>query len=336
MSDTAQATQVARPSFITTADERLARAPKTNMVITGASDAGKTTLARTLPPEETLFVDLEAGTKALADWRGDVIDVRQVATKLGVHPWELARALACVMCGPDPAADPNDVANPYSKVNYDNYCTAVGGPDAFAKYKYVFWDSVTVAARHCFGWCQTQPEAFSDRTGKPDTRGAYGLHGRELVRWLTTIQHIKDKSTIVVCILNQETDDLRRVTYTLQIDGGKAKAELPGIFDNIATLSRFKTTDGVEYRALVCQGANEWGYPAKDRSGALDVLEPPDLLHIIKKSSTGPRLNDLARTVPADFTAESVTRRQDGPPGDAAEGITPTGTGAFNPNKTAA
>lgn len=307
------------PLKITTADERLAAPPKTNIVITGASDAGKTTLARTLPASETLFIDLEAGTKALADWRGDVIKVREEAAAMGVHPWQLARALACVMCGPDPAE--TDPAQPYSEAMYQQYCQAIGGPDHFAKYKYVFWDSATVAARHCFSWCQTQPEAFSEKTGRPDTRGAYGLHGRELVRWFTTIQHIQDKSTIIVAILNAETDDLRRTTYSLQIDGGKAKAELPGIFDNIMTLAKFETEDGKPYRALVCNGINQWGYLAKDRSGALDVMEPADLMHVIKKSSTGPRLTELARDLPS----EKPTPMGERPP-----------SGGFNPNNQAA
>lgn len=311
-------------SLITTADERLARPAKTNLVVTGPSGAGKTTLARTLDPATTLFVDLEAGTLALGDWKGDTLDVRQVATRLGVHPWQLARALACVMCGPDPAADPNDGNNAYSKVNYDAYCQALGGPEAFAKYKTVFWDSATVAARHCFAWCQTQPEAFSEKTGKPDTRGAYGLHGRELVRWFTTIQHIPDKSTIVAAILNQEVDDLRRVTYSLQIDGGKAKAELPGIFDNIATLTIFENSDGKQYRALVCTTMNDWGYLAKDRSGALSMVEPPDLAALIAKTASGKRADVLVREVPQDFQPQA--RGVAEAPAPAASG------GAFNPN----
>jgi len=302
-----------RISLITTADERLAQPARINMVITGKSDAGKTTLARTLPAESTLVIDLEAGTKALADWRGDVLKVREKAAALHVHPWELARALACIMCGPDPAADPEDQANPYSKINYLNYCAVLGGPEDFAKYKAVFWDSVTVAARHCFSWCGTQPEAFSEKTGKPNNLGRYGLHGQELVRWLTTVQHIPDKSTIIVCILNEETDELRNTTYSLQIDGGKAKTELPGIFDNIMTLTIMKDETGADVRALVCTGINPWGYPAKDRSGALDTIEPPDLMHIIQKSSTGPRKGALVRSVPKDFQ--------------------PVANGGFNPNK---
>lgn len=281
---------------ITSADERLARIPKTNMFIAGPSGIGKTTLARTLDPAITLFIDLEAGTSALADWGGDVLDVRKQATDLGVHPWELARAIACVMCGPDPAA--TDPADPYSQASFAAYCEALGGANVFDKYKHTFWDSATVAGRHSFGWCQVQPEAISEKTGKPDTRGAYGLHGREMVKWLTTIQHIQDKSTIVLCILNTEIDDLRRVTYSLQIDGGKAAKELPGIFDNVMTLASFETEEKVEYRALVCQNPNQWGYPAKDRSGKLDLLEPPDLTHIINKAAAGKRQGELVRSMP--------------------------------------
>lgn len=320
-------------SLITTADERLARPPKTNIVVTGKSGVGKTTLARTLDPETTLFVDLEAGTKALADWRGDILDVRKAATAFGVHPWYLARALASVMCGPDPAADPGDMNNPYSKASFDLYSQHLGGQEAFAKYKTVFWDGATVAARHCFSWCQTQPEAFSERTGKPDTRAAYGLHGREMVRWLTTIQHIPDKSTIIAAILNEEVDDLRRVTYSLQIDGGKTKAELPGIFDNIMTLATFQNTDGKEYRALVCTSINEWGFLAKDRSGALAMVEPPDLAHIIKKSSAGPRLGELVNSVPEGFAPEKPKAPE--APTATELGVPPAAApaGGFNPNK---
>jgi hypothetical protein len=286
------------PLKIITADERLAAPPKTNIAVFGPSGIGKTTLARTLDPKTTLFVDMEAGTLALSDWGGDVLDIRAQATQLGVHPWQLERAIACVMCGPDPAADPADLGNPYSKANYDIYCDVLGGADAFARYTTVFWDSITVASRHAFSWAQGQPEAFSEKTGKPDTRGAYGLLGREMVRWLTTIQHIKDKSTVVVGLLNEETDDLRRVTYSLQIEGGKAKNELAGIFDSVFTLTSFKTEEGEPYRALVCQQLNQWGYPAKDRSGRLDVVERPDLAFVINKGRSAQR-GDLVTQMPS-------------------------------------
>jgi len=36
-------------------------------------------------------------------------------------------------------------------------------------------------------------------------------------------------------------------------------------------------------RRLVCKSGNPWGLPAKDRSGRLDMTEPPDLGALIAK-----------------------------------------------------
>ena len=36
-------------------------------------------------------------------------------------------------------------------------------------------------------------------------------------------------------------------------------------------------------RAFITQTMNPYGYPAKDRSGQLDLLEPPDLRALIEK-----------------------------------------------------
>src|SRR3546814_11685414 len=103
---------------IITAEERLSRKPKINVALFGPSGVGKTFQAQTLDPETTLFMDLEAGTLSLQNWRGDVIDVRKEAAALGVHPWEFARAMPCLLCGPDPAASPE---SPYRQAGYDRH-----------------------------------------------------------------------------------------------------------------------------------------------------------------------------------------------------------------------
>jgi len=41
------------------------------------------------------------------------------------------------------------------------------------------------------------------------------------------------------------------------------------------------------FRAFVCDALNEWGYPAKDRSGRLDTLEEPHLGKLIEKMGKG-------------------------------------------------
>lgn len=287
---------------IITADQRAAQPQKVNILMFGPSGIGKTTQARTLDPKSTLFVDLEAGTLAIQDWKGDVIDVRASAVEMGVHPWEFARAIACVLCGPDPS----DASGPYSKSAYETYVAAFGGADIFAKYATVFIDSITVASRLCFAWCQKQPEAFNQQD-KPDTRGAYGLLGKEMIRWLTVCQHIPGKSIVVVGILEKVVDDLKRVSWEPQIEGGKTAREMAGIFDQVITLQNFSTEDGRQYRALVTNQGNAYGYPAKDRSGRLDPLEEPNLGKLINKIRTGQRRDGtLQLGVPAPATNEAA------------------------------
>jgi hypothetical protein len=279
---------------IVKADARLKSVPKINIALFGPSGVGKTTLARTMNPSTTLFVDLEAGTLAIQDWAGDVLDVRATAQAMGAHPWEIARALALFIGGPDPS----DAAGPYSQAMYDTVNANFSKHIDLSKYDAVFVDSITVASRECFKWSQTQPEAHSEKTGKPDTRSAYGLLGREMIRWLTHLQH-STKSVIVVGILDQEKDDLNRVTYTAQVEGSKTGRELPGIFDQVITLQNMKTEDGTQYRGLICQQQNPWGYPAKDRSGRLELIEAPDLGALMKKIREGSRIDtEIVTTLP--------------------------------------
>jgi hypothetical protein len=278
------------------ADDRLKAVPKINIALFGPSGVGKTTLARTLDPQRTLFVDLEAGTLAIQDWAGDVLDMRKGAAALGCHPWELARVLALYVGGPDPS----DAAGAYSAAVYQKAVELFNGIGVdLEKYDTIFVDSITVASRECFKWSQIQPEAMSEKTGKPDTRGAYGLLGREMMRWLTHLQH-SSKSIIVVGILDKHEDDLRRVTWEPQIEGSKTGRELPGVFDQVITLQNMTAEDGkTQYRALVCHQQNPWGYPAKDRSGRLELLEPPHLGQLIKKIREGLRLDvNIVTTLP--------------------------------------
>ncbi len=96
---------------IITADERLAEARgKTTIALFGPSGVGKTSLLRTLPPDETLCIDLEAGMKSVQDWPGMSILVRTFADALDI---------AYLVGGVDPAADPNSF---FSEGHYRHVC----------------------------------------------------------------------------------------------------------------------------------------------------------------------------------------------------------------------
>jgi hypothetical protein len=256
---------------IISADQRLAEQRGVKGTIFGKSGIGKTSLLWTLDPATTLFIDLEAGDLAIEGWSGDSVRPRT---------WAECRDFAVFIGGPNPALRDDQV---YSDAHYAAVCERFGDPTALDRYHTVFIDSITVAGRLCFQWCKGQPEAFSDKTGKPDVRGAYGLHGREMIAWLTHLQHTRAKNVWFVGILDEKLDDFNRRIYQPQIDGSKTGLELPGIVDEVLTMAEIKDDSGTPYRVFVCQTINSWNFPAKDRSGRLDLIEEPHLGRLMAK-----------------------------------------------------
>ncbi|WP_185101073.1 ATP-binding protein [Burkholderia pseudomallei] len=259
---------------IITADQRLAERQGVKIAVLGKSGIGKTSLLRTLPEASTLFVDLEAGDLAVRDWQGDCV---RPAT------WPEFRDLVVFLAGPNPALPPEV---PFSEAHFRHVCERFGDPAQLARYDTYFVDSITVLARLALIWAKTQPQAISDRTGKSDTRGAYGLLGTEMLTALTHLQHARGKHVVFVAILDERTDDFNRKVFVPQIEGAKTSSELPGIVDEVVTLAEIKADDGSAYRAFVTHTLNPYGYPAKDRSGQLDLLEPPDLHALIRKCAS--------------------------------------------------
>ena len=256
---------------IISADQRLAERRGIKGVIFGKSGIGKTTLLLTLAAETTLFMDMEAGDLAVEGWHGDTIRPRT---------WDECRDFAVFIGGPNPALR-NDQY--FSQAHYDQVLQKYGDPGVLAKYETVFVDSITVAGRLCFQWCKGQPQAVSDKTGKPDLRGAYGLHGQEMIGWITHLQHTRNKNVWFVGILDEKLDDFNRPFFAAQIEGAKTGLELPGIVDQVITMAELKPEEGPSYRAFICHTMNPWSYPAKDRSGRLVMIEEPHLGRLMDK-----------------------------------------------------
>ena len=266
---------------LVTAAMRLSTAiARTTLCILGPSGSGKTSLMKALPGKDTLCLDFEAGLMSVQDWDGDSIPIRS---------FEDARDIACLIGGVNPAADPNGY---YSEGHHAHVAKTYPDLAALVEAKrYIFVDSLTDLTRQAMAWAKQQPEAFSERTGKPDVRGAYGLLAREVITLLKHLQHAEGKTTIFVGILEQLNDEFGRTNWQPQLEGGKVARELPGILDQVATLSLFEPEgDGWRHdpvkgrtRRLVCQTVNPYGLPAKDRSGRLSVTEPADLAALLNK-----------------------------------------------------
>jgi hypothetical protein len=154
------------------ADERLRERRGAKILLLGPPGVGKTWQLRKLDPVGTLFFDVEAGDLAVQDVPVDTIRC---------DDWPTARDFAVRFGGPNPSFPATAC---YSSAHFE----AVGGAlDTRDKYDTLFVDSITAISRLSFRWAEQQPEAFSDRTGKKDVRGAYGLHGREMLLWLNQL-----------------------------------------------------------------------------------------------------------------------------------------------------
>ncbi|RDD34824.1 MULTISPECIES: ATP-binding protein [unclassified Wolbachia] len=253
-------------------EERIKTVTGVKMVIFGPYGIGKTSLLKTLVESTTLCLDFEAGLLAVQDWKGDSINIRT---------WNEARDIACLIGGPNPALRSDQA---YSQRHHEH----VSGKyknllSEVSKYRCIFVDSITVASRLCLLWAKMQPEAFSERSGKQDMRAAYGLLAQEMMAWLNQFQHIRDKDTIIVGTLGQYLDDCNRPIWLPQCEGAKTASEIPGIVDEVISMVGIKKDNGTEVRSFVCHTINSWGYPAKDRSGCLNMVEEPHLGKLLAK-----------------------------------------------------
>lgn len=251
---------------IITATERLETKAGIKGIILGKAGIGKTSLLFTLDPETTLFVNAEAGELSVQEWGGDMVRLRT---------WPDARNLAAVVGGGNPAYSDDEI---YSVKHHED----VKAEYDLSKYETIFIDSITELSRICFAWSQKQPEAFN-RNGEADTRGAYGLLGRQMVAWLKQFQHAPRVNVWLIGLLNEVKDDFGRVSSVMQVEGSKTALEAPGITDQVITMTQFTPDEGEPYRAFVTHAVNEWAYPAKDRSGRLSLIEEPHLGKLMEK-----------------------------------------------------
>lgn len=264
---------------IITADERLSDSnTKSTIAIFGLYGVGKTSLLKTLDEKTTLCLDFEAGMKSVQDWKGDSIPLRS---------YQDAMDIACLIGGPNPSLRPQD---PFSEQHYAHVKEQYKGVD-LAKYKTVFFDSISDLTHVAMQYAKTQPGAYN-KQGVEDIRGAYGELGRQVISMLKHLQHAPGVNMIFVGRLERIVDDFNREVWQPSMTGGMVGRELPGIVDEVISLAKFdydETTgwkhnpDKGKERAFVCWNTNPFGLPAKTRSADVEMIEEPHLGKLLDK-----------------------------------------------------
>ena len=262
---------------IVTKKERQEEANYSKGLIVGLQGTGKTYLLNTLDPKTTLFVDLEAGDMSVKRWEGEYT--------LRPENWEEFINLSCLLGGPDYSVK-NGV---FSENHYNNVVEAYGKDLQELidkKIKTIFVDSISDASMFAMRFANASPEAISEKTGKFNKLGAYGLVRETQENVLKQIQRARNKNVWFTANLVVKTDpDTGLITKSIDMYGS-VSTKLPYIVDHVLILENLPKEDRTVGRRLICK--KESGEMlVKTRSSALDVYEKPDLGELQERIMNG-------------------------------------------------
>lgn len=127
--------------------------------------------------------------------------------------------------------------------------------------------------------------ASAKRTVK-DPRQAYGEMLEKMLVLVKAFRDLPGRNIYMSAKQEWTKDEATGICrYQPMMPGQKLGPQLPYLFDEVFRMGLNKTAAGQEFTFLQTKG--DLQYDAKDRSGALDPLEPPDLSVIIRKITGG-------------------------------------------------
>ncbi len=120
-----------------------------------------------------------------------------------------------------------------------------------------------------------------EKSNSKDPRQAYGAMIDQVGSIVRSFRDLPGKHVYMSAKLDKVSDETGRLLYGPSMPGKQLPQQLPYFFDEVFALRIEHDEDGDAYRAIQTDGDGRW--LAKDRSGALDMWESPDLGAIIKK-----------------------------------------------------
>lgn len=152
------------------------------------------------------------------------------------------------------------------------YNWACASPEA-AQFETIYIDSISEIGEVVLSNAKAQVK---------DPRQAYGELIEKMMVTLKAFRDLPGKHVVMAAKQNVVTDSVTgAISYGPSMPGARLAMELPYLFDEVFQLSIGKTPEGIEYRYL--RTHPDMQNEAKDRSGVLDAIEPPDLTHIFNK-----------------------------------------------------
>lgn len=115
-----------------------------------------------------------------------------------------------------------------------------------------------------------------------DPRKAYGDMAEKMIQVVKEFRDIPGKNVVIFAKMEKDKDEVSgMMLYGPMMPGKQTGRQLPYLFDEVFRLGVGKDQKQQEFRFLQTQP--DLQYTAKDRSGALDPMEPAHLGHIFYK-----------------------------------------------------
>jgi hypothetical protein len=122
----------------------------------------------------------------------------------------------------------------------------------------------------------------TEKKASKDPRQAYGALQESMTALIRAFRDMPGKNVYMSCKMERAKDENSgAMLYSPSLPGAKLGQAIPYFFDEVLVLRSERADDGQTYRTLQTQP--DFQYVAKDRSGALDMYEAPNLAAIAAK-----------------------------------------------------
>jgi hypothetical protein len=137
------------------------------------------------------------------------------------------------------------------------------------RYQWVFIDSLTEIADRC------ETEYKQRYPNKEDTYKMWGEYSDKMTVLVKAFRDLHPYNVVFTCLPTWDKDDNNKRFLAPNVAGRGLKELLPSFFDEVFYMINVQGEDGAMYRSF--QTFRTAQIPAKDRSGALEAYELPNL-----------------------------------------------------------